>query len=79
MEGQYSNQFTIELKYFIPLGHIGWFKNPIPTLDSFEDGNISNISLRIQMDILVKTSVVNNILIGASCNPNEFSTYKALF
>ena len=51
LEGESSNQFSIELKYFIPTWPIDWFKNPIPTLDAFEEENIDNIYLTIKVDI----------------------------
>jgi hypothetical protein len=33
---------AIETKYFIPSGHVDWFKNPIPTPYYFEEGNKTN-------------------------------------
>jgi hypothetical protein len=30
-----ADQHSIERKDSIPPGHVDWFKNPIPTLDSF--------------------------------------------
>jgi hypothetical protein len=39
---------TIEGKYFIPYGHVDWFKNPIPTPEAFEEGNMANISPTIK-------------------------------
>ena len=38
-----SDQFSVETKDFIH-GKVDWFKNPIPALDSFEEGNVANIS-----------------------------------
>lgn len=42
-----SNQYTIETKDFIPSIHIDWFRNPIPSLDAFEEDNMANISSTI--------------------------------
>ena len=39
-----SNQFNIEAKDFILARFIDWFQHPIPTLDTFKDGNMENIS-----------------------------------
>ena len=45
-----SDQFSVETKYFIH-GKVNWFKNPIPTPDAFEEGNMVNISPTIKIDI----------------------------
>ena len=49
---------SIERKYFIPLGHVDWFKNPILAPDAFKEGNMSNISLTVKIDISIKTCIV---------------------
>jgi hypothetical protein len=36
--------YMIKTKDFIPSGPIDWFKNSIPAPDSFEEGNMANIS-----------------------------------
>ena len=43
--------YTIETKYFLPYGKANWFKNPILALDMFQEGNMSNISLTIKVNI----------------------------
>ena len=53
-----THVYAIETKYFIPPIHVNWFKNSIPTLDAFEEGNMANISLAIKIDISVKLGVV---------------------
>jgi hypothetical protein len=71
--------YVIETKDFIPSGPIDWFKNPIPAPDVFEEGNMANISPTIKIDIFSKNDVVEEIIIGAACTPQEIATYKALF
>jgi hypothetical protein len=71
--------YTIKTKYFIPSGPIDWFNNPIPTPDSFEEGNMANISPTIKIDISIKNGIVEEIIIGAACTPQEIDAYKALF
>jgi hypothetical protein len=71
--------YTVETKYFIPSGDIDWFNNPIPAPDSFEEGNMANISPTIKIDISIKTGVVEEITIGTAFTPQEILAYKALF
>ena len=62
-----SDQFSIETQDFIH-GKVDWFKNPIPTLDEFEEGNMSNISPTIKINISTNPEVVEEIMLGASCS-----------
>jgi hypothetical protein len=71
--------YAVETKDFIPSGPIDWFKNPIPTPDAFEEGNMANISPTIKIDISIKIGIVKEITIGAACTPQEITAYKALF
>jgi hypothetical protein len=52
---------------------------PGSTDDVFAEGNLSNISPTIPIDILVKPGIVENIHIGASCSLDEIVTYTSLF
>jgi hypothetical protein len=45
----------------------------------FSEGNLSNISPTIPLDIFVKPRIVENVHIGASCSSNEVVTYTSLF
>jgi hypothetical protein len=47
--------------------------------DVFVEGNLSNISPTIPIDISVKPGIVENVHIGASCSPDEIITYTSLF
>jgi hypothetical protein len=49
------------------------------TRDVFVEGNLSNISPTIPIDILVKPGIIENVHIGASCSPDEIVTYTSLF
>jgi hypothetical protein len=48
----------------------------IQTLDS--EGNMGNISKTLLIDISVKTGIVENIQIGANCNPEEIAASPTL-
>jgi hypothetical protein len=52
---------------------------PESTHDMFYEGNLSNISPTIPLDISIKPGVVENVHIGASCSHDEVVTYKSLF
>jgi hypothetical protein len=71
--------YAVETKDFIPSGPIDWFNNPIPAPDAFEEGNMANISPTIKIDISIKNDIVEEIIIGAACTPQEIAAYKALF
>jgi hypothetical protein len=71
--------YAVETKYFIPSGTIDWFNNPIPALDAFEEGNLANISPTIKIDISIQPGIVEEIIIGVACTPQEIAAYKALF
>jgi hypothetical protein len=43
------------------------------------EGNLSNISPTIPLDISIKPGVMENVHIGASCSIDEVLTYKSLF
>ena len=45
-----SDQFFVETKDFIH-GKVDWFKNPIPTPDTLEEGDMANISPTIKINI----------------------------
>jgi hypothetical protein len=49
---------AIKTKDFIPSGHIDWFNNPIPTPNSFEEGNMANISPTIKIYISIKPGII---------------------
>jgi hypothetical protein len=71
--------YAVETKDFIPSGPIDWFNNPIPAPNAFEEGNLDNISPTIKIDISIKPTIVEEIIIGAACTPQEIIAYKALF
>jgi hypothetical protein len=52
---------------------------PGATRDVFAEGNLSNISPTIPIDISVKPGIVENVHIGTSCSPDEIVTYTSLF
>jgi hypothetical protein len=51
---------------------------PQSTRDVFAEGNLSNISPMIPIDISVKPGIVENVHIGALCSPEEIVTYTCL-
>jgi hypothetical protein len=52
---------------------------PGSTHDVFSEGNLSNISPTIPIDIFVKPGIIENVHIGASCSQDEIVTYTSLF
>jgi hypothetical protein len=68
--------YAVETKDFIPPGTIDWFKNPIPTPDAFEEGNMANISPTIKINISIKSGVVEEIIIGVACTPQKLPHTK---
>ena len=74
----HSDQFSMETKYFIH-GKVNWFKKPISTPDTFEEGNMANISPTIKIKISTNSEIVEEIMLGASCSLEEVTSYKALF
>jgi hypothetical protein len=52
---------------------------PESTHDVLYEGNLSNISPTIPLDISIKPGVVENVHIRASCSTDEVVTYKSLF
>jgi hypothetical protein len=51
---------------------------PESTHDMFYEGNLSNISPTIPLDISIKHGIVENVHIGASCSHDKVVTYKSL-
>jgi hypothetical protein len=47
--------------------------------DVFAEGNLSNISPTMPIDISIKPGIVENVHIGASCSPDEIVAYTSLF
>ena len=70
--------FAIESKDFLP-PKVDWFKDPIPTPDTFEEGNMANISPVIQIDIAAPGGTPELITLGASCSKQEIEEYNKLF
>ena len=68
----------MDTKYFIH-GKVDWFNNPNPTPDSFEEGNMVNISPIIKIDISTNFEIVEEIMLGASCSSEEVDAYTAIF
>jgi hypothetical protein len=71
--------YAVETKDFIPSWTTDWFNHPIPAPDAFEEGKLANISPTIKIDISIKPGIVEEIIIGAACTPQEIAPYKALF
>ena len=60
-----SYQYLVEAKDFVH-GKVDWFKNAIPSPDTFEEGNMDNISPTINFNISTNPEVVEDITLGAS-------------
>ena len=61
--------------------HLWTTPSQLPSIlsDVFLEGNLSNISKTISIDISVKHGVVEYIQIGADYSPEEIQLYTALF
>ena len=55
-------ELTIDKKF-------DWFKSPFPAQPIFVEGNISNISTTIPINISSNPNVIKNIMIGDDCSP----------
>ena len=53
----------METKYFIH-GKVDWFKKSIQAPDSFEEGNMANISPTIKINISTYLEIVEEITLG---------------
>ena len=69
-----SNQYSVEAKDFIH-GKVDWFKNPIMAPDSFEEGNMANISPTIKVNISTTLEVVEDITLEAYFYLEEVASY----
>ena len=67
--------YVIKSKYFIPSGKFDWFKNPILALDAFEEGNISNISPTIKVNISQNLAKLEEISLGVALSLEEIASY----
>ena len=56
-----------------------WFYSPVTTHNVFAEGNMSNISKTIPINISKIPGKIENILIGADCSPDEIELYTTLF
>jgi hypothetical protein len=52
---------------------------PESSHDILYEGNLSNISPTIPLNISIKPDIMENVHIGASCSTDEVHMYKALF
>ena len=68
----------METKYFIH-EKVDWFKNPVPAPNAFKEWNMANISQTIKIDISTNSDIIEEIMLGASCSPEEVDAYTALF
>ena len=65
-------ELTIDKKF-------DWFKGPFPAQSIFVEGNLLNISTIIPINIPSNPNVIENIMIGVDCSPQEIETYTTLF
>ena len=72
-----SNVITTKIPSFDPPKIIPSIYMTVQTIDS--EGNMGNISKTMLIDISVKMGIMENINIGADCNPKEISHFKSLF
>lgn len=70
---------ALDSKDFLPLGNVDLFKNLIPSLDAFKEGNMSNISPTTKVNILNKPGKIEEIFVGETFSPKEVTAYTSLF
>ena len=73
--GRFENDFST---IFI-IDYVKEPQNPISITNLDSETNLGNISTTVPIDISVKSGIVENIHICASCTIEEINTYKALF
>ena len=56
-----------------------WFQSPFPAQPIFLEGNLSNISMTIPINISSNPTVIKNIMIGVDYSPQEIEIYTTLF
>jgi hypothetical protein len=77
----FMEQHTLENYEWISTPSTVVFVSMVPESahDVFVEGNLSNISPTIPIDISIKPGIVENVHIGASCSSDEIVTYTSLF
>ena len=65
-------ELTIDKKF-------DWFKCPFLAQSVFIEGNLSNISNTIPINIYSNPDIIENIMIGLDCSPQEIEIYTSLF
>ena len=56
-----------------------WYKCPFSAQSVFIEGNLSNISKTIPINISSNPDIIENVMIGADCSPQEIEIYTTLF
>jgi hypothetical protein len=69
-----SYQWILTLLTIVVISYV-----PESAHNDLYEGNLSNISPIVLLDISIKPGVMENVHIGASCSTDEVLTYKALF
>ena len=72
-----SDMIKTEIPSFDPPEMVPSAYTTVQTIDS--EGNIGNLSKTMLIDISVKMGIVQNIQIGADCNPEEIACFTSLF
>jgi hypothetical protein len=68
-----------EITNRVATNNVQWSQSPIMIHDVLSEGNLENILKNINIDISLKLVVVEHILIGVDCSPQEIETCTALF
>ena len=72
-----SDAIKNEIPSFDPPDMVPSAYKIVQNIDS--EGNMGNISKTMLIDISVKTGIMENIQIGADCNPEEIARFTSLF
>jgi hypothetical protein len=58
------DKMEVAEKYLIIPRDFHWYESFIPTCDVYAEGNIENISKTIPIDISIKPSIIENVMLG---------------
>jgi hypothetical protein len=75
----FLEQHTLESYQWISTPSTVVSSIPESTYDVIYEGNLSNVSPTVPLDISIKPGVVENFHIGATYSNDEVVTYKAIF
>ena len=76
-----SNPYSLEVKpeIFYLDDDMERYQCPVQTHNMLSEGNLTNISKTIPINISIKPDIIKNINIGSNFSPKEITQYTSLF